>query len=219
MLSLVLLTLSLQTPLEPSPQKSPAARAVFVDGVAALVQGRVITKREVDLEARRVLSTRLGAAVLTTRVDKGLRERMLETMIVQELLAYAARKEGISVRERDIESKRKAFIEKLGSESVYARLLTANAADEDRMREMWRRDLIVKRFLEEVVFVSLKNQKIGPREAKFLEDNKEFAAGLTTEERLQKAFAQLQKESSKRLLDKVLQELRARLEVRVVSNG
>lgn len=84
---LMLLVAAALTPL------CPPARAEVVDAIAAVVNGHVITKSEIDTELAR------GGANLT---DQGLRREVLENLIERSLIEERARKMRISVPDDEL---------------------------------------------------------------------------------------------------------------------
>jgi hypothetical protein len=82
---------------------SIAAQREPVDAVAAVIERRVVTTSEVQAEARLVLLERAGPDVATGSLDAGLLQKVLDAIVVQELLALEARRTGIAVREVDID--------------------------------------------------------------------------------------------------------------------
>lgn len=83
-------------------QAAPSAREP-IDAVAAVIERRVVTTSEVQAEARLVLLERAGPVVAQEPLDPQLIAKVLESIVLQELLALEARRTGIAVREVDID--------------------------------------------------------------------------------------------------------------------
>lgn len=128
---------------------APSAR-VPLDGVAAVVERRVITTSEVEAEARLVLLEKAGPDVALGPLDPRLLAAVLDTVVAQELLALEARRTGVAVREMDIDKTVTAVRARLpdadGARDFFARI----GADEELLRSRARRDLGAQALLSRI---------------------------------------------------------------------
>ena len=121
---------------------------LLVDAVAAVVERRVITRSEVDVEARLTLVERGAATPLGVPLDDAFRAAMLEALLVEELLALEARRTaGIVVREVDVDAALQRLRARLDDEGGYETFLLRSALDEEALRAILRRQLMVRALL------------------------------------------------------------------------
>ena len=122
-----------------------------LDAVAAVVERRVVTLSEVEAEARLVLLDRAGADVAAGPLDAGLLQKVLDSVVLQELLALEARRTGIAVREVDIDKSVETVRARLGRDAESARAFFQRfGVDEELLRSRARRDLAAQALLQKV---------------------------------------------------------------------
>lgn|GEM_PF-2263312 len=183
-----------------------------VDAVAASVGRQVVTLSEVDLEARIVLVRKAGETGLHASLDNRLRQKVLQFVVVQMLLAQEARRRGgISVDETDVDhgvaQLKDAFI---APDKSYPRLLAKAAATDEDIRAIVRRDLRVQAFLQQAL--------PGLSDV----DDTSVRAYLAAHPELQGPTADGQareavlKDVRERAFRKLVDDLRARIDVRLV---
>jgi hypothetical protein len=130
------------------------AEPVLLDGVAAIVGRRVITRTEVETEGRIVLVNRAGARGLAQPIDDAFRRSVIDYLVVQELLVQdARRRHGLIVAEGEVDRGVAAFKARFGSDAAYAEFLAETAADDEAVRTIVRRDLTVQQLLARVLDV------------------------------------------------------------------
>jgi hypothetical protein len=125
----------------PEGARAGEAQRTLIDGVAAVVERRVITTSEVEAEARLVLLERAGPEVALRRLDPELVAAVLDTIVAQELLALEARRSGVVTREVDIDKAVGSLRAKAGDAEAARRFFARAGADEELLRGRARRDL------------------------------------------------------------------------------
>jgi hypothetical protein len=121
----------------------------MLDSVAAVVERRIVTMSEVRAEARLVLLERASAEVAGGELDQGLLRLVLDSVVVQELLALEARRTGLAVREVDIDKSVAAVRARLGDDAG-GTFLQRFGIDEELLRSRARRDLAAQALLHKV---------------------------------------------------------------------
>ncbi len=135
----------------PDPPLAPAGLQL-VDGIAAVVDRRVLTLHEVELEARMILVRRAGEGGARQPLDDDLKQGVLSFLVVQELLAAEARKTpGLLVREAEVDKGTVALRARFLDEDGYRRFLAAEGVDEEDVRSAVRRDLAVEALLHQIL--------------------------------------------------------------------
>lgn len=117
----------------------------LLDGVAAVVERRVITLSEVEIEGKVFLYARAGRIGLDQVLDDAFRRKMLEYLIVQELLLQEAqRREGTIASEDEVDRALRSLEERSDDGGPLRRALHGLGADEEVLRNIIRRDLTVQ---------------------------------------------------------------------------
>lgn len=187
----------------------------LVDGVAAVVGRRVITRTEVETEGRVVLVNRAGMKGLEQPTDDAFKKSVLEYMVVQELLVQEARRvHGVVIPESEVDKAVAAFRERFPSSDDFRAFLASVASDEEAVRAIVRRDLTVQVLLSRVLVVPSPTSEEVRR---FLEKNPAFLEGAASETRLRAAEDALIREAREERFERYVEELKARTEVRVVA--
>lgn len=194
---------------------SALAAPVLVDGVAASVGRQVITLSEVDLEARLLLVQRGGVLGIDAPIDDALRAKVLEYLIVQEALVRESnRRGGVLIAEREIDRVIAARRAKLLSADNYDRLLVSLRADEERLRTIVRRDLIVTALLD----AALPKANVTDNEVTaFLLSNADFLPTAPAPFRRQKAKERIAAERKQAAFDTFTKALLKTVEVRRIA--
>ena len=187
-------------------QPASTSGRTLVDAVAAVVERRVITMSEVEAEARLVLLERAGPAAAEAALDSALLDRILDVIVVQELLALDARRTGVAVREVDIDARVGAVRARFGAPDDARVFLAQHAIDEELLRTRARRDLAAEALLRRVF-----------NEIRVSDD--EAQALLTSRPELidvNNARGTLEKQRKEARLSGLIEKLRREVEVRVV---
>lgn len=190
-----------------------------IDAVAAVVERRVVTTSEVQAEARLVLLERAGPEIATGPLDAGLLQKVLDAIVVQELLALEARRTGIAVREVDIdksvETVRARFTDSAyvpGAAPTAAPIEASRAffaklgVDEELLRGRARRDLAAGALLNKV----FADVKVSDAEAGALLSSRPELVDVAG------ARAALEKERKEQRFATLVDTVRRNTEVRVV---
>lgn len=128
---------------------APATAApVLLDGVAAVVDRRVITRTEVFAEGRMVLVNRAGSAGLNREVDARFMDSILDYLIIQELLVQEARRSGAAVSEGVVDRRLATFRSRFDDEGQYQAFLLESGVDEEAVRAVLRRDLAIEELVD-----------------------------------------------------------------------
>ena len=183
-----------------SPAREP------IDGVAAVVERRVVTTSEVRAEARLVLLERAGAEAAGGRLDAALEKAVLDSMVAQELLALEARRTGVAVREIDIDKSVAGVRAHFDDADTARGFFTRFGVDEELLRGRARRDLAAGVLLEK----TLADIKVTDEEADaYLSEHRDL---------VDRAVAKRSLEKSRRdaRFDALMHRLSASVEVRVV---
>lgn len=192
------------------------AEPLLIDGVAAQVGRTVVTRSDVEAEARMVLVQRVGEAGLRQEVDDRFLSSVLDFVIVQELLAQRARREGIIVAEGDVDRGEAAFQARFSSEEAYSGFLRRHDVERDQIRAVVRRNGAAVELLRrrrarrpvEVEAVAI---------AGFLSANPDLAADAPPELRAQLARRRIIEVTLKERLSTFIDELKLLTVVRVVA--
>ena len=125
-----------------------AAEPQLVDAVAAVIDRRVITRTEVDVEARMALIARGVTSPFEVALDNSFRGAMLDALLVEELLALEARRTvGVAVREADVDAAMDELRQHLEQQGGYDAFLARVSLDEEGVRTILRRQLTVRGLL------------------------------------------------------------------------
>lgn len=180
-----------------------------LDAVAAVVERRVVTTSEIEAEARLVLLDRAGAEVAAGSLDAGLLHKVLDSVVMQELLALEARRTGIAVREVDIDKSVEAVRARLGQDVDVARtFLQRFGIDEELLRSRARRDLAAQALLQKV----FSEVKVSDDEAAALASSQ----NLADVDAVAAARATLERERRDARFRTLIEAIRRSTEVRVV---
>lgn len=198
-----------------SPSAAPTA-FVLVDGVAAVVDRRVLTLREVDLEARIILVRRAGEGGARQALDDDLRRGVLSYLVVQELLAAEARRTpGLLVREADVDKGVATFRARFLEDASYARFLAVHGVDEEELRAVIRRDLLVEALLAKVLGAP---EVVADADADaYLAAHPDLAAGAPWDERRQAARDAVRRERRDRRFAAYVEERKRDVDVRLLA--
>jgi hypothetical protein len=190
---------------------------VLVDGVAAVVGTEVITLSEVEAEGRVILLDRAGTGALTQILDDGFRARVLEYIVVQELLAASARRDHrIVVRESAVDKAVSELSKTLAAAGGLPKLLEVTRIAEDDVRAILRRDLAVKKLLTAVL---ADDSPVPAAEvSRFLEERPAMMADRPLVERRRAAEKELKKQRRDRRFSRYVEGLRKETEVRRVAD-
>ena len=193
------------------------AERVLIDGVAAVVGRRVLTLREVDAEGRMILVQRVGARGAEQDIDDSFRNSVLDYLIVQELLVQEARRGyGIAIREAEIEDELKALVAKFESVDVYQRITAQLGLSEENLRAMFRRELIVKSFLNQVL--DFEDEISNQEAAAYLREHKGAMQDVPEASKVQAAKLALRNQLRDAQFARLVAELRRNQEVRIVAS-
>jgi hypothetical protein len=191
------------------------AEPALVDGVAAVVGRRVITRTEVETEGRIVLVNRAGSRGAAQPIDDAFRRSVLEYLVVQELLVQEARRQhGIVVAETEVDRGVATFKGRFADEAAFRRFLVDSGSDEEVVRTIVRRDLTVQRLVSRLL------DKEGPRDddvRRYLLAHPEFMAGSSTQTRERTAKEKLTRERREARFGAFVDELKRKQEVRIVA--
>lgn len=196
----------------------PSAR-VPVDGVAAVVERRVITVSEVDAEARLALLARATPAsgepdLPTAPLDAKLKRAVLDTMVAHELLALEARRKGVVVREADVDAAVAAVRARFASAEVARAFFARFGIDEELLRGRARRDLLASAQLQG----ALADVKVTDEEARaYLEIDIGLAEDRPLPERIAAARAALLTARREERTAKIVADIARGVEVRIVA--
>lgn len=193
-----------------------AADPVLLDGVAAQVGRKVITRSDVQAEARMFLVQRVGEAGLSRPVDDRFLSKVLDYVVVQELLAQRARRDGVLVPESEVDRGEAAFQARFSSEAAYRRFLADYSIGRDQIRAVVRRDgaageLLRRRRAGRPIIVDDAAVDV------FLSNNPDFAGDAAPGLRHEVARQRIIEETLRQQLTEFLRELKGRTEVRVVA--
>lgn len=192
------------------------AERTLVDGVAAVVGRRVITRTDVETEGRVVLVNRAGMKGLEQPIDDAFRKSVLDYMVVQELLVQEARRvHGVVIPESEVDKAVAAFRARFPTSEDFRAFLTSAASDEEAVRTIVRRDLTVQALLSRVLVVGTPTAEDVRR---FLEKNPTFLEGAIEGTRLRAAEDALVREAREERFERYVEELKGRTEVRVVAS-
>lgn len=191
------------------------AQRTLVDGVAAVVGRRVITRTDVETEGRVVLVNRAGIKGLEQPIDDAFRKSVLDYMVVQELLVQEARRvHGVVIPESEVDKGVAAFRGRFDDTAAFRAFVASVGADEEAVRTIVRRDLTVQALLSRVLVVGT------PTDAdvrRWLEKNPTFLAEVAPETRQRAAGDALVREAREERFIRYVEELKGRTEVRVVA--
>ncbi len=195
---------------------SPAsAQRTLVDGVAAVVGRRVITRTDVETEGRVVLVNRAGMKGLEQPIDDAFRKSVLDYMVVQELLVQEARRvHGAVIPEIEVDKGVAAFRGRFDGPDAFRAFLESAGSDEEAVRTIVRRDLTVQALLSRVLVTRTPTSDDVRR---WLEKNPTFLEGAAEETRTRAASDALVREDREGRFVKYVEELKGRTEVRVVA--
>lgn len=191
------------------------AEPVLIDGVAAVVGRRVITRTEVETEGRMVLVNRAGQKGLEQPIDDAFRKSVLDYLLVQELLVQEARRvHGLAVAEVDVDKGVAAFRQRFGEDNAFRDFLAETGSDEEAVRTIVRRDLTVQALLARVLEV----EAPGAEEVSaWLGAHPTFLDGASDDARVRGAHEQLLKLRREERFAAFVEELKERTELRVVA--
>lgn len=192
------------------------AERILIDGVAAVVGRRVLTLREVDAEGRMILIQRAGAQGADREMDDAFRRSVLEYLIVQELLVQEARRGyGIVIREADIEVELNGLQTKFESPEAFQKATSQLGLSEENLRATFRRELIVKAFLNQVLDFET---EISNREAAtYLREHQGALADVPDASKVQAAKRALRMQLRDAQFTRLVAELRRNQEIRVIA--
>lgn len=192
-----------------------AAERTLVDGVAAVVGRRVITRTDVDTEGRVVLVNRAGMKGLEQPIDDAFRRSVLDYMVVQELLVQEAQRvHGVVIPESEVDKGLAAFKGRFGDDDAFRAFLGSVGADEEGVRTIVRRDLTVQALLSRVLVAKTPEDDEIRR---WLEGSTPFLPGAAQETRVRAAKDAIVREQREQLFVAYVEELKGRTEVRVVA--
>jgi hypothetical protein len=191
------------------------AEPVLLDGVAAIVGRRVITRTEVDTEGRIVLVGRAGARGLAQPLDDAFRKSVLDYLVVQELLVQEARRQhGLAVAESDVDRGVAQFKSRFGDDEAFRAFLDDTGADEDAVRTIVRRDQTVQQLLARV----LEMPPLTPDEVRrHILAHPELMPGASDATRERAAREALDKARREKRFERYVAELKTRTPVRIVA--
>jgi hypothetical protein len=127
------------------------APAHDLDAVVAVVDRHVVTRSEIEVEARLFLLARRGPAGLSVPLDEGLLRAVRDTVILQELLAIEARRTpGLWVREADVERGVVELRARFVDDAAWRAFVLRYDLDDDALRAIVRRNRMVAALLEKL---------------------------------------------------------------------
>jgi hypothetical protein len=192
------------------------AERTLVDGVAAVVGRRVITRTDVETEGRVVLVNRGGMKGLEQPIDDAYKKSVLEYMVVQELLVQEARRvHGVVIPESEVDKAVAVFRARFPNSEAFRAFLTSVASDEEAVRTIVRRDLTVQALLSRVLVVGTPT---GDDVRRWLEKNPGFLDGAAEDTRLRAAEDALVRAAREERFERYVEELKGRTEVRVLAS-
>ncbi|HLL54083.1 MAG TPA: hypothetical protein VK447_11075 [Myxococcaceae bacterium] len=136
----------------PPPSPPLAAAPLVVDQVVALVDGSLVTRLDVELEAAIVLVRRGGGRALPEVVDERLLGRVLDLVIHQRLITRDAdRLQVFPVEEKDLEARLQAFEARFEGRQAFERFLARFELTRAMLGEVFRREIRMERILDNKV--------------------------------------------------------------------
>ena len=151
----------------------PVAGAGIVEGIAAVVNGEIITLSELESELERFLGS--GRARMEGMdVGKGSREarrRALERLIEKKILLKEAKDKDIKIREEKIDHRIEDIKGKFASEEEFRQALRKDNFTEAKLRKRIEEDLMVSVLVDREVESKI---RVGREEIRlFFEENRE----------------------------------------------
>jgi hypothetical protein len=191
------------------------AKPVLMDGVAAVVGRRVITRSEVETEGRVVLVNRAGQKGLDQPIDDAFRRSVLDYLVVQELLVQEARRgHGVIAAENEVDRGVAAFKARFETDDAFRRFLVEAAVDEETVRTIVRRDLSVQALLARTLEIPDPSDQDVRR---YLLAHPGAFAGAAPAARSRAASDLLRRERREKVFAEYVEQLKSRVEVRVVA--
>ena len=135
--------------------RAPAmANDLVVDGVVALVNGKLITKYEYDERLRPIYEQTRGRQLSTDEISQitALRKKILNQMVDDILIEQDAERYKLKVTDAEVEQQVKDFLAKRKlSEDEFKRQLTLQRMSREEFNRNMRRDMIRHRLIGAVV--------------------------------------------------------------------
>lgn len=197
----------------------PRAQGV-VDRLAAVVgTKRIITQSDVDLAARLTLAREGQLAQLRGEVPAALRRRVLQQLIVLTLVHEEATAFGFTqTAEEDVDAKLAATRGKFPEPRAWLAFLVENEVTERDVRELFRRELVARRFGADQVRLNVRVTDEQVKDWLLRERTHPELTGKTPEAQREVALRILAQGALEKERQRWIAELRKRVRVRVLVN-
>ena len=200
--------------------------AETIDGIAAIVNDEIITHSELEERLQPYLSyigEHLGKEEREKRRVR-IRKEILDELIKEKLMLIEAKRIGITITDRQIESELSNFKERLNPAANFESLLAKEKLTEEEFRERLREQLLLRKVVE--ILLRGKIEIPSKEEAKqFFEENRERFREPRREAH-QKEFADVRQEIESQLyrlrmeqaLSKWVKKLQEKAYVKTIEN-
>ncbi len=141
-----LLALALAASCATHPPAAPEGGAR--QAVVAKVNGVALTEQELDETLARMRASRIAAPASST---EELRKRALDQMVIQELAAQEAAREGVRVDEKDLSAAMTRLKDSFGHAEGYEEFLKSHRLTEAELRSQVERRLLLERMYDREV--------------------------------------------------------------------
>ena len=198
-----------------APALDPAKDAVLLEAVVATVNQNVITKGQVEAEARVVLLRRGGLIGAQQPVDDGLRAGVLQYLINQEvILAEARRLQLFQVPQDELQRELLRVTSLFTSLAEYQQFLDDNGLSPEDLKQIIRRDLRVGKFLDSRVRM-LSEIDVEELRAYYLQHQQEYG-GQSFEQVREALAARVGRQRSATAIGQWVDELRAQAKINIL---
>lgn len=199
-----------------SPGSADAGLGPVVEEVVAVVEERVVTRTDLELEARVVLVDNGGYEAAFAPLDRATLSSVLDYLVNQMLIvSEAERLRVFEVSADEVAREVDRFARRFPDRATYEAFLTAQDVTADRIAGIFRRDLRVKRYLDSRVKLTV---RIGEDEVQaFYEKNGERFGGRTLADVREVIRGYLFKQRYEETVRRLVKELRGRGEVRILT--
>ena len=129
------------------------SRAAVVDKIIVVVNNEIITQREVDVLLGPIYGQyrNMYKGEELIRMLEDARERILKQLIEDRLILSEAKKKGITVEEKDIDSRIEEIRKKVGSESDLEEMLGQENLTLNELRERYREKIVIRKLIDQKV--------------------------------------------------------------------
>lgn len=126
-----------------------STHAEIVDGIAAIVNGEIITRSEVEKKLQPYLlyaGEKIHVNEKQNKIIK-IKKGILEDLIEEKLLLIEAQNTGITIKEKEIDFEVNKLKEKLGIQKHFEELLAEQNVTEEEFRESLKKQLLLKKLI------------------------------------------------------------------------